>query len=44
MTCGISFVDTALNKSFAKLGYFIGKHPGYFIIIPVLLTLLCMTG
>ncbi|XP_040169198.1 patched domain-containing protein 3 [Anopheles arabiensis] len=44
MTCGISCVDNALNKSFFKLGLFIGRHPGYFLIVPVLLALLCMTG
>ncbi|XP_020815034.1 patched domain-containing protein 3 [Drosophila serrata] len=44
MTCGISCVDKTLNKSFYHLGVCIAKHPGYFIIIPVLLTMLCMTG
>uniref|UniRef100_A0A1B0CWK0 Uncharacterized protein n=2 Tax=Lutzomyia longipalpis TaxID=7200 RepID=A0A1B0CWK0_LUTLO len=44
MTCGVSCVDRALNRSFFKLGHFIGRHPGYFIIVPVLLALLCMTG
>ncbi|KMY91712.1 patched domain-containing protein 3 [Drosophila simulans] len=44
MPCGISCVDKTLNKSFYHLGICIAKHPGYFIIIPVLLTLLCMTG
>ncbi|KAH8237024.1 hypothetical protein KR038_003017 [Drosophila bunnanda] len=44
MTCGISCVDKTLNKSFYHLGVCIAKHPGYFIIIPVLLTLLCITG
>lgn len=44
MTCGVSCVDRALNRSFFKLGHFIGRHPGYFLIVPVLLALLCMTG
>ncbi|XP_062562304.1 patched domain-containing protein 3 [Armigeres subalbatus] len=44
MSCGISCVDNALNRTFYKLGTFIGRHPGYFVIVPVLLTLLCMTG
>ncbi|XP_022227646.2 patched domain-containing protein 3 [Drosophila obscura] len=44
MTCGISCVDKTLNKSFYHLGIKIANNPGYFIIIPVLLTLLCMTG
>ncbi|XP_039955709.1 patched domain-containing protein 3 [Bactrocera tryoni] len=42
-TC-IYWVDKMLNKSFYHLGVLIAKHPGYFIIIPVLLTMLCMTG
>lgn len=44
MWCEVSIVDRLLNKSFGKLGVLIGHHPGYFIIIPVLLTLLCITG
>ncbi|XP_036334650.1 patched domain-containing protein 1-like [Rhagoletis pomonella] len=45
MRCGcIYWVDKMLNKSFYHLGVLIAKHPGYFIIIPVLLTMLCMTG
>ncbi|XP_055372503.1 patched domain-containing protein 3 [Condylostylus longicornis] len=44
MACGISCVDRTLNKSFFRLGVFIGHHPAYFLIIPVLLALLCMTG
>lgn len=44
MVCRVSIIDQTLNKMFGKLGVFIGHHPGYFIIVPVLLTLLCMTG
>lgn len=44
MTCGITCVDNLLNRSFYKLGLIIGKHPGYFLIVPVLLSLLCITG
>lgn len=44
MPCGVSWVDNTLNKSFFKLGNFIGKNHGYFLIVPVLLALLCMTG
>lgn len=44
MTCGITIVDDALNRSFYKLGLVVGKYPGYFIIIPVLLTVICITG
>lgn len=39
-----SIIDKALKHVFQKLGVFIGQHPGYFVIVPVLLTLLCMTG
>lgn len=44
MAWGVSIVDTMLNKSFYILGKFIGRNPGYFIIIPVLLTIICITG
>ena len=39
-----SYVDAALRRLFYRLGYFIGKHPGYFIIVPALMTALCATG
>ncbi|XP_060529201.1 patched domain-containing protein 3 [Cylas formicarius] len=41
---GLKVVDNYLNKSFYKLGLVVGKHPGYFLIVPVLVTLLGMTG
>lgn len=44
MGCKLTFVDDALNKSFYKLGLIVGKQPGYFIIIPILLSLLMITG
>ncbi|KAL9921838.1 patched domain-containing protein isoform 1-T2 [Glossina fuscipes fuscipes] len=44
MACGISCVDKILNKTFYHLGIFIAKYPGYFIIVPILLSMLCMTG
>ncbi|XP_072944049.1 patched domain-containing protein 3 isoform X1 [Epargyreus clarus] len=44
MGCKLTFVDDILNKSFYKLGLIVGKQPGYFIIIPILLTLLFVTG
>lgn len=44
MGCKVTFVDDVLNRSFYKLGLVVGKQPGYFIIIPVLLTLLMITG
>ncbi|VEN51717.1 unnamed protein product, partial [Callosobruchus maculatus] len=41
---GLKIVDDLLNKSFYKLGLVVGKYPGYFLVVPVLLTLLGMTG
>ncbi|KAK9889580.1 hypothetical protein WA026_006955 [Henosepilachna vigintioctopunctata] len=41
---GIRCVDHFLNRSFYELGLLVGKHPGYFLIIPILLTLLGITG
>lgn len=41
---GLRIVDDTLNKSFYKLGLLVGNYPGYFLIIPVLLTLLGLTG
>ncbi|KAI5641695.1 patched family domain-containing protein [Phthorimaea operculella] len=42
--CKLTIVDDVLNRSFYKLGFVVGRNPGYFIIIPVLLTLLMITG
>ena len=39
-----NWVDSALRRFFYKLGYFIGKYPGYFIIVPIMVTALCATG
>ncbi|XP_055316514.1 patched domain-containing protein 3 isoform X2 [Sitodiplosis mosellana] len=44
MAWGVSCVDTTLNRSFYKLGKVIGRNPGYFIIVPVLLTIIFITG
>lgn len=44
MAWGVSCVDTTLNRSFYKLGKIIGRNPGYFIIVPVLLTIIFITG
>jgi hypothetical protein len=38
------FVDAAFKRWFYKLGFMIGSHPGYFIIVPLLLTALCASG
>jgi len=37
-------VDRCLKKLFYRIGHCIGDNPGYFVIIPVLLTALCATG
>merc|ERR1712020_171378 len=37
-------VDKMLRKCFYWLGYNIGQRPGYFIIVPFLLTALLSTG
>ena len=39
-----SKLDELLKKWFYHLGVFIGHHPGYFIIVPALLTALFATG
>ncbi len=44
MGCRVTFVDDALRSFFGWLGYQIGKRPGYFIIVPILLTALCASG
>lgn len=41
---GYKCVDELLNRSFYKLGLLVGKHPGYFIIVPLFLTLFFVTG
>ena len=40
----IKIVDDTLKKLFFKLGVAIGTSPGYFIIVPLLLTGLCASG
>ncbi|XP_026685942.1 patched domain-containing protein 1-like [Diaphorina citri] len=42
--CGLKCVDNTLKRLFFKLGVFIARHPGYFIIVPILLTIICITG
>jgi len=44
MGCGVAVVDELLTKVFYKIGKIVGRHPGYFIIVPFLLTALCVTG
>ena len=40
----LTIVDETLRLWFYWLGEAIGKEPGYFLIIPILLTALCGTG
>lgn len=40
----IKCIDYILNKLFYKLGFVVGRHPGYFIIVPIFLTLFFITG
>ncbi|GLH02013.1 Patched domain-containing protein 3 [Gryllus bimaculatus] len=44
MGCGLTWVDSMLNRGFYQLGLLVGRHPGYFLVIPVLLAGLCATG
>ncbi|KAK0078399.1 hypothetical protein PV325_002536 [Microctonus aethiopoides] len=44
MKCKLTFVDDFLNRTFYKLGFIVGHNPGYFVIIPVLLSCICITG
>jgi hypothetical protein len=44
MTCGIECIDKWLTKAFYRLGHVVAKHPGYFLIVPVFLTIICITG
>ena len=46
MTCTerLNIVDPILKRFFRWLGSQIGKHPGYFLIFPVFVTLLALTG
>ena len=44
MGCSTTIVDRTLKKAFYHFGRFIGNNPGYFLIIPVLVTALCASG
>lgn len=37
-------VDDTLKKIFFSLGVSVGRRPGYFLIVPTLLTALCASG
>ncbi len=40
----LKIVDDTLKRLFYRLGVAVGSQPGYFIIVPLLLTALCATG
>ena len=42
--CRGSLMDDWLKKVFTALGRMIGEQPGYFLIVPVLLSALCASG
>ena len=42
--CLNEVIDKALRKIFYRHGKLVGNHPGYFIVVPILLTVLCFTG
>ncbi|XP_015605307.1 patched domain-containing protein 3 [Cephus cinctus] len=44
MRCTLTCVDDLLNRAFHKIGLVVGRHPGYFVIVPVLLACICITG
>ncbi|XP_012282501.1 patched domain-containing protein 3 [Orussus abietinus] len=44
MTCRATCVDDFLNQAFHRIGLVVGRHPGYFVVIPVLLACICITG
>lgn len=37
-------VDYLLRKLFYKFGFVVAKYPGYFLIVPLFLTLISVTG
>ncbi len=41
---GCQWLDEALKRLFYRLGHAIGSRPWYFILVPALLTALCITG
>ena len=44
MRCQLSLVDKFLKEVFYRFGKFIGEQPGYFLIVPLLITALCASG
>ncbi|XP_011307702.1 patched domain-containing protein 3 [Fopius arisanus] len=44
MRFNVTIVDDFLNRAFYKVGLIVGRHPGYFVIVPLLLACICITG
>ncbi|XP_065559917.1 patched domain-containing protein 3-like [Artemia franciscana] len=44
MKCSFDIVDRVLAAGFNRLGGIIARHPGYFIIVPILLCAVFITG
>ncbi|XP_015116458.1 patched domain-containing protein 3 [Diachasma alloeum] len=44
MRFSVTIVDDFLNRTFFKVGLIVGRHPGYFVIVPILLACICITG
>ena len=44
MPCKLNAVDLFLKRVFYYIGKTIGEQPGYFLIVPLLLTALCASG
>ena len=44
MGCDFKAFDKFMKRLFYRIGYFIGEQPAYFVIIPVLVTVICFTG
>ena len=44
MQCQLNIVDEFLKRLMYQFGKFIGDHPGYFLIVPLLVTALCASG
>ncbi|KAH0552327.1 patched domain-containing protein 3 [Cotesia glomerata] len=44
MRCRLTIVDDFLNQAFYKIGLCVGERPGYFVVIPILLGCICLTG
>lgn len=44
MKIPLNFVDKSLCRTFYQVGLWVGRYPGYFVIVPLLLALTCITG